>query len=267
MNKVSIIIRTKNESKWISFCIKSLLSQKFDGEFEIIIIDSGSVDNTLDIVKYIYSKAIIVLKNNEPYLPGKFINYGIENSCKRSSYYIILSAHCIPTSNSWLQDMVNSIKDNESIAGMFCKQIPCRTTNYENKRDLINNFGDDILLKEKDSFFHNAASIVKRNVINKFPFCNHTKHIEDRKWADAVLKNGYKTKYDPNLSVIHEHGLNQHKNEYSSIRGEGVAKLQNNTPELVLFDKYIIDLASILIIPINYSSSFVSGIISEIFVA
>ena len=49
MKKVSIIIRTKNEEKWIKSCLNSLVSQTYDN-YEIILVDNESTDDTLQIV-------------------------------------------------------------------------------------------------------------------------------------------------------------------------------------------------------------------------
>jgi len=251
MTKISIIIRTKNESKWIGYCLKSLLSQDFDGGQEIIIVDSGSTDNTLDIVALIDPNIKIIVPDDSEYLPGKFINYGIKNIDKASEYVVILSAHCVPTSSSWLKNFVESINFENGIVAAYCKQIPCRSTNYENKRDLINSFGDEELIKSKDSFFHNAASIISRKTLTEFPFSNDVKHIEDRIWAEQVLNSGYQIRYQPAISVTHEHGLNQHSNKYASFRGEGVAKLQKESTHLEKYEGRISQLTDILLIPVN----------------
>ena len=73
-------------------------------------------------------------------------------------------------------------------------------------------FGLDKKVQKKDSFFHNANSIIKRKIWNKFPFDNDINNIEDRIWAKDVLSNGYKIKYTPNGAVYHYHGIHQSGN-------------------------------------------------------
>ena len=51
--KISIILRTKNEERWISQCIKTIQSQTYKN-YEYIVIDGKSNDQTLkQISKYI----------------------------------------------------------------------------------------------------------------------------------------------------------------------------------------------------------------------
>ena len=43
MNKISIIVRTKNEERWIGHCLKSIFEQKYES-FEVILVDNCSTD-------------------------------------------------------------------------------------------------------------------------------------------------------------------------------------------------------------------------------
>ena len=49
--KISIIIPVKNGEKTINACLKGIFEQTLIKQTEVIIIDSGSTDNTLDIIK------------------------------------------------------------------------------------------------------------------------------------------------------------------------------------------------------------------------
>ena len=62
--KLSIIIPTYNDEKYIKQCIESVLDIKID-EYEIIVVDDGSTDNTQNIVRQIKSNKIrLCTKNN-----------------------------------------------------------------------------------------------------------------------------------------------------------------------------------------------------------
>ena len=49
--KASIIIPNLNGEGWIEDSIRSCINQKFNGEYEIIVIDNGSKDRSVEIIK------------------------------------------------------------------------------------------------------------------------------------------------------------------------------------------------------------------------
>jgi rhamnosyltransferase len=204
-SKVSIIIRAKDEEKWISSCLSSVFRQEFT-DFEVIIVDNCSVDRTLEKAKGFPIKEIVT---TERFLPGKALNLGIRKST--GSYIVCLSAHCIPTNEKWLGNLWANFHDDH-IAGVYGRQEPMAFTNAIDKRDLINIFGLDRKVQTKDPFFHNANSMIRREIWEEIPFSETTTNIEDRLWAKEVLEKGYQIIYEPQASVYHYHGINQGRN-------------------------------------------------------
>jgi len=49
--KVCVCVGTYNHRDYIETCVRSILSQQFDGELRIIVADDGSTDGTADIVR------------------------------------------------------------------------------------------------------------------------------------------------------------------------------------------------------------------------
>ena len=60
--KISIIIRTKNEEKWIHQCLKAVFSQKVNAELEVVIVDNNSNDHTVGVAKRYPAKYININK-------------------------------------------------------------------------------------------------------------------------------------------------------------------------------------------------------------
>ena len=77
------------------------------------------------------------------------------------------------------------------------------------KRDLSIIFGLDKKVQTLDSFFHNANSIIRRDLWEEIPFNENITNIEDRIWAQRMLHKGYKIIYEPEASVYHYHGVHQ----------------------------------------------------------
>ena len=222
---VSIIIRTKNEERWINSCIKSILNQSYKS-FEIIIVDNNSSDQTLNIVS---NHSDIKTVSIEKYLPGDSLNKGIEAS--KGEFIVCISAHCIPVNSEWLKYLVETISSDDKCAGCYGRQIPVSFTPNIDKRDLFTVFGIEKRIQHKDYFFHNANSIIKRKVWNKIPFDKDLTNIEDRVWGKSVINKGYNLIYQPLANVYHYHGLNQ--SNANTNRLNGIVNILENNSELI----------------------------------
>jgi glycosyltransferase involved in cell wall biosynthesis len=196
---VSIIIRTKNEEKWISRCLSAVFKQKYKN-FEVVVVDNESNDRTLEIVRGFPCKIVMI----KEYLPGRALNIGIRDS--NGEYLACLSGHCVPVDELWLTNLLKAFS-NPSIGGVYGRQEPLIDSDAFDKRDLLITFGLDKKIQEKDSFFHNANSMIKRKFWEEIPFNEEVTNIEDRIWAKEVLKRGYKVVYEPEASVFHYHGI------------------------------------------------------------
>ncbi len=74
--KISIIIRTKNEERWSTVCLKKIYLQTYKN-FEIILVDNFSKDKTLIKKKKFKLKKILKIKK---ILPKQALNLGIKHS-------------------------------------------------------------------------------------------------------------------------------------------------------------------------------------------
>ncbi len=201
----SIIIRTKNEEKWIGICLRSVFEQDYPN-FEVVIVDDNSEDRTLEIVGQYPAK---VVNYDLPYLPGLSLNTGIRAS--KGDCIVCLSGHCVPVNNTWLSNLLRNL-DVENAAGVYGRQEPLPYSADTDKRDLWTVFGLDRKVQKRDSFFHNANSAMTRRMWEEVPFDEQTTNIEDRIWAREVLNRGYEIIYEPEASVYHWHGIHQDGN-------------------------------------------------------
>ena len=204
--KVSIIIRTKNEERWISSCLEAIYSQEFT-DFEVVIVDNETEDRTLKKANKFPVSEVVYVKD---YLPGKALNAGIKAS--RGDYIVCLSGHCIPVNELWLGNLVAALEEDGAYAGVYGRQEPMSFSTPADKRDLVVVFGLDRKIQTRDSFFHNANSIIKRELWEEVPFDDSITNIEDRIWAQEMLDRGYKLLYEPEASVYHYHGIHQDGN-------------------------------------------------------
>ena len=250
---VSIIIRTKNEERWIDHCLGAIETQNFS-DYEIILVDNNSEDRSVKIARK-YTEKIISVKE---FFPGKAINEGIRASLGK--YIVVISGHCIPKNNVWLEKLIEPLENDKTglLAGVYGRQEPLSSSSPLDKRDLTVVFGLDERIQKKDSFFHNANSAFSRRIWGKFPFDEKTTNIEDRMWGAEVIKNGYHIHYTPHASVYHYHGINQGG---KLDRAEKIVNIiENLEGPAISLSKLIIDKLNIIgVIPIKGSPTHFEG--------
>ena len=234
---VSIIIRTKDEEKWISQCLRAVFNQNYKN-IEVIIVDNNSTDLTIARAKEFSVKVI----NIKSFFPGKAINEGVRVS--RGEIIVCLSAHGIPTNNTWLENLIHELSDS-SVAGIYGRQEPLSFSSDIDKRDLLTVFGLDKKIQKKDPFFHNANSAFTKKVWNKFSFDEDVTNIEDRIWGKKVIADGLKIIYEPEASIYHWHGIHQNLNPE---RASSVVKILES--EGFLPDKKYKDVSAMNIVSI-----------------
>jgi len=198
---VSVIIRTKNEERWIHSCLRGVFSQSYTN-IEAVVVDNGSTDRTLSRAQ----EFPITVVQITDFLPGKALNEGIR-ACK-GAIIVCLSGHCVPVNSVWLENLVRDLADS-NVAGVYGRQEPLSYSSDFDKRDLITVFGLDKKIQIKDSFFHNANSALRRDVWERYPFDEQVTNIEDRVWAQQVISAGLKIVYEPDARVYHWHGIHQ----------------------------------------------------------
>jgi cellulose synthase/poly-beta-1,6-N-acetylglucosamine synthase-like glycosyltransferase len=118
--KISIIVACLNEESYIEKCLISLINQNYKGEFDIIVADGGSIDNTIKIIKELQNLyPNIILINN----PDKYQSSGRNLAINFSDAELIayLDAHRY-ADKSWLSELWNCLdeyqKGDEKIAGV-----------------------------------------------------------------------------------------------------------------------------------------------------
>ncbi len=245
--KISIIIRTHNEERWIASCLRAEFAQNLR-DFEVIIVDNESSDATLARVEQFPVSEILSCTD---YLPGKSLNIGINEA--KGEFIACLSGHCIPVNNYWLENLLNNFEDQE-VAGVYGRQEPLSFTPPGDKRDLMIVFGPERRIQRKDSFFHNANSMIRKTALDEYPFDPEVTNIEDRLWAREILSHGHTIVYEPEASVYHYHGIHQDGNEERCRNVVRILEgLDNKTYDLNHFMR-VRDLNIVAIIPIKGES-------------
>lgn len=222
---ISVIIRTKNEERWMRPSLEGVLKQRVDQPVEVVLVDNVSTDRTVERAMAICPDLKLVEISD--FLPGLALNEGIRAAS--GDYFVCLSAHCPPVDESWLANLVRNL-DDPSVAGVYGRQVPTRFTSPMDKRDLLLTFGLDRKVQIRDTFFHNANSMISRAAWERFPFDEAVTNIEDRLWGRQVIDAGFRIVYEPDASVYHHHGIHQN-NRADRVRNV-VRIMEDHMPEV-----------------------------------
>jgi len=214
----SLIILTKNEEANIGRCLDGVFSQKVDFPFEVIIVDSGSTDRTLEIARR-YDVTLLEIKPEE-FDHGRTRQFGAEHAA--GEFVVTIVADAYPVDDSWLANLLAPFREDENIVGVYGGQIPrddCDPffawrlsqwiTGTEKPREHFFPSPDEIerLSPEEKRFelnFDDINSARRATVLREFPF-PEAEYAEDLVWARNVLAAGKKLVYCPSATVRHSH--------------------------------------------------------------
>jgi len=118
MSKISVIIPTFNSDKCIKPCLNSISAQDYH-DFEVIVVDNGSSDNTVSIIKADYPH-VILIENKENLGACKARNQGIEIS--QGEWIMTLDCDVI-LKKDFLNKIISFAKKSQYSVGMFQPKI------------------------------------------------------------------------------------------------------------------------------------------------
>ncbi len=212
---ISIVIPVKNGDTWLKNLFENLSLQTLFNECEIIVIDSGSSDNSLEICKK-YDVTIYQIEP-ETFNHGLTRNLGVQLS--RGQYVLMTVQDALPEKNTLLEQMVNSFSDKEIAAVCGSQVVPelPNTSPFNWDRPIsvpeiyFYQFKDvkifDQLLpneKKKVCSWDNVCAMYRSEVIRKIPF-RQISFGEDMAWCKDAIRAGLKICYNPKAKVFHYH--------------------------------------------------------------
>lgn len=112
MTRISIVIPVLNDATSLRLSLPAILRETQGGEAEIIVIDNGSSDDTVDVARTLGAR--VLLEHQYPGSPYSARNRGIEVSS--GTVVVLLDATCVPQPG-WLKAGLATLGDEGGIVG------------------------------------------------------------------------------------------------------------------------------------------------------
>jgi rhamnosyltransferase len=231
---VTIAIPTFMGERYIEEVLNSVFCQKTSVKYEVLVIDSGSVDDTVNIVKK-FDARIIEIPNSE-FGHGKTRNMAIDLA--HGDFVVFLTQDATPFNEYWLEELIKLFNVSSEIVATYSKHVPRPDCNLIVKRDIVRHFKklspyDQLrldFLNEKEVpahvwhqmiFFSNVSSAIKKKITSKIKFAD-VPFSEDQLFGKEVIRAGFKKAYIPTSIVFHSHdyrGLSYFRRMFDEFAG------------------------------------------------
>lgn len=215
---VSVVIPTLNAGVQFAELLRTVRSQEIADDVEIVIIDSGSRDDTADIARRAGARVLTTPRS-------EFSHGGTRNQAIRASrgaFVALTVQDALPVDEHWLSDLIAPLLEDPTVAGSYGLQLARPSAGLLAR---ARSWGwceahNTPLVKSLDApkeFWHlspqervelirfdNVTACVRRSVWEEVPFPNRD-YAEDLAWAKQVLRQGYHTAFVPESKVWHSH--------------------------------------------------------------
>jgi glycosyltransferase involved in cell wall biosynthesis len=213
---ISVVIPTKNAGAEFGQTLAALRRQAHS--LEIVVVDSGSSDQTLDLAREHGARVISIAP--ESFNHGETRNLGIRHT--EGQFCIMLVQDALPLGDSWLEEMLSPFAD-ERVVGVTARQVPRPDSDpvarwqceYRNRL-----LGEAARVQELQSWQHfetldfqerlrlasfdNVFSALRRDFWEQCPF-RAMSFAEDLDWGVRALAAGRRLVYKPSVCVMHSH--------------------------------------------------------------
>lgn len=205
----SIIFLTYNGMPLVEDVLKAIRNQKFDGDYELICIDTSSKDGTFDLCRT-YCDSVVQIKPNE-FHHSRTRNFGI--SLAKNSICVFLSQDALPADEHWLTNLVAPFTDPD-VGAVYGRQKAPEHFGAQRRYSMsevypetrqVRQFAPGVKRSLSSVRFSDANGAYRRDLLIEKPFPDDLPTFEDVAACYYILEKGLKVIYEPAANVIHGH--------------------------------------------------------------
>jgi len=200
----SIVIRAFNEEGYIGHLINGI-HQQSEKDIQIVLVDSGSNDRTVDIAADLGAEIVNIQPNDFTF--GRSLNLGISKA--NAELVVIASAHVYPVYPDWIQKMLGPFS-NPEIALVYGRQRGAQTSKFSEQQIFNHWYGETSHTSQNHPFCNNANAAIRKSLWQQHPYDENLPGLEDLEWAKWALEKKYKIVYLADAEIIHVHHESWH---------------------------------------------------------
>jgi rhamnosyltransferase len=198
---ISIVIRTLNESRHLGELLACIRAQEVAGhEVEIVLVDSGSTDRTLEIAAEHGGRVTHIARQEFTF--GRSLNRGCEAA--RGAILVFVSGHCIPHDRQWLAQLVAPLVHRHADY-TFGRQTGRDTTKFSEQQVFERYYPARRDQAPGGFFCNNANAALLRSAWEAQRFDESVTGLEDMMFARELIARGGRVAYVPEAIVYHIH--------------------------------------------------------------
>jgi rhamnosyltransferase len=206
---ISVVIPVLNGGADLVRCLDAIGRQAVDAEVEVVVVDSGSADDSVDVARERGAR-IHEIKTAE-FGHGRTRNLGADLA--RGDILVFTSQDAHAADERWLAVLTRSLA-RDGVAGAYGRQLPHADAAPPERYFLDFLYGPDARVQRLDddgepdfeqTLFSNVNSAMRREVWREFPFADDLIMSEDQEWSRRVLRAGFELVYEPDAAVHHSH--------------------------------------------------------------
>lgn len=236
---VTVAIPVLNGEEFLDDLLRAVNTQRTKYTYEILVIDSGSTDRSLEIIDKHKHVRLHKIPNTE-FGHGKTRNLAVRLA--EGDYVLFLTQDAVPAHDRWLDYMVEPFTLSDKVICVLGKQIPradCFATLKREIFDVFRSFGGDdaVVLHRKtevhkgmviaNTFLSDANSAVRKSVVAKEVPFRDVNYAEDQCMGIDTLNAGLVKAYAPLGGVFHSH--NYRLGKYYRRKFDEAVGLRENT--------------------------------------
>jgi rhamnosyltransferase len=197
---VSIVIRTLNEERYLPELLKGIASQDTRFSYEIVLIDSGSTDQTIDIARRHGCRLLHISRAEFSF--GRSLNRACEAAAGK--YLALISGHCIPCNPFWLQHLITPLAEGV-VHYAYGRQLGGPQTHWSEHQIFGKYFPAESRVPQHGFYCNNANSALLASTWAEYRFDEHITGLEDMHLAKRLTESRGRVGYIAEAGVFHLH--------------------------------------------------------------